>query len=256
MSLNFKPARFLSIKSCQHGGAERTLYVLITLAQYGKPISVNQLAELTSLAISTLYRQLALLKNWGFVQEVNASYMLGPACLQLALGFEQSSWLQQEALPEMQDLSSKSNETVGLMVVTHGQMVCIEMVESSHALRCSFVKGKGLPLLQGASAQSLLAFLPPKTSLEIIEQSNLTLDEQNHLKHKISQIRQQGYALSSNEIDSGIWGVSVPLRLNDNILIGTITLMAPNLRILGREDSLLNLTKQCAARIIRRLNSL
>jgi len=62
-------------------GSERLLYVLNLLAQQGQPMSVAELIQASGLPVSTLYRQLALLKSWGFVQESGACYMPGPVVL-------------------------------------------------------------------------------------------------------------------------------------------------------------------------------
>ncbi|WP_406939918.1 helix-turn-helix domain-containing protein, partial [Bordetella pertussis] len=103
------------------GGAERVLYVLATLAREEAPLTVAALAERTGLAQSTLYRQVALLKRWGFVLEQAGAYTPGPLCVQLARGFDQSSYLIQEALPDMTRLAADSGETVGLLVAMfHG----------------------------------------------------------------------------------------------------------------------------------------
>jgi len=242
------------------GGAERMLYLLTMLAQHARPLTVAELAETSGLATSTLYRQLALLKSWGFVQESGASYMPGPTCLQLALGFDQASWLVREALPEMRRLSEKTNETIGLMVVAHEQMVCLEMVESRHSLRCAFVKGKGLPLFFGASAKSLLAFLPAarRTAivLDAVQSGVLSDAERSELEREIIQIRSQGFAVSSSEVDEGIWGVSVPLLQGKDKLLGTLTLMAPISRVGAQTQGFIQQTRQCAARIITRLHGL
>jgi len=246
-----------SLSSRMHsvaGGAERTLFVLYTLAQHGEPISVNQLAKITDLAVSTLYRQLNLLKSWGFVQESDATYMPGPTCLQLAWGFDQSSWLVRESLPEMQNLSDKTNETVGLMVAVAEQVVCLEMVESKHSLRCTFVKGKGLSLLHGASAKSLLAFLPESRRSNVLQQCEAEL--QHQLQQEIVQIQEQGFATSFGEVDEGVWGVSVPLLSSAAKLLGTVTLMAPSSRAQNRKEWLIDLTRKCVARIEMRLRSL
>src|SRR5690606_2468127 len=96
-----------------------------------------------------------------FVAEQGGEYGPGPLCVQLAWGFDQSSFLVQESQPDMARLAGESGETVGLLVATRDQAVCLDMVESQHPLRCSFVKGRGLPLLRGASARSLMAFMPP-----------------------------------------------------------------------------------------------
>ncbi|WP_154401518.1 helix-turn-helix domain-containing protein, partial [Bordetella pertussis] len=120
------------------GGAERVLYVLATLAREEAPLTVAALAERTGLAQSTLYRQVALLKRWGFVLEQAGAYTPGPLCVQLARGFDQSSYLIQEALPDMTRLAADSGETVGLLVAMSDQAVCLE-----------------------ASAKSLMAFMAP-----------------------------------------------------------------------------------------------
>ena len=80
--------------------------------------------------------------------------------MQLAWGFDQSSFLIHEAQPDMAALAVASGETIGLLVAVKDQAVCLDMVESQHPLRCSFTKGRGLPLARGASAKSLLAFMP------------------------------------------------------------------------------------------------
>jgi len=236
------------------------LYLLTLLAQQGRPLTVAELAEASGLATSTLYRQLALLKSWGFVQESAASYMPGPACLQLALGFDQGSWLVREALPEMHRLSEKTNETIGLMVVAHDQMVCLEMVESRHSLRCAFIKGKSLPLFYGASAKSLLAFLPAtRRELilhEAVESQNVSNAQREELEREIIHIRSQGHAISSSEVDEGIWGVSVPLLQGKDKLLGTLTLMSPISRAGAHTQSFIQHTRQCAAWIITRLHGL
>ena len=65
------------------GGSERTLYVLAVLARHGEPLSVAELAAKTGLAPSTLYRQLALLKRWGFESREELLHEVGElSCLE------------------------------------------------------------------------------------------------------------------------------------------------------------------------------
>lgn len=241
------------------GGSERTLYVLAVLARHGEPLSVAELAVKTGLAPSTLYRQLALLKRWGFVQETDGEYAPGPTCLQLAWGFDQTSYLAHEALPDMTALSERTNETVGLMVAVHDQVVCIDMVESRLPLRCTFTKGKGLPLLHGASAKALLAFLP-NAQRQIILRGIAggagpdAIDSQA-LSLELEQIRRNGHAISAGEVDDGVWGISVPILPHVGKLMGAITLMAPITRVEHRRQSLTDLTVETAQRISRRLRN-
>ena len=96
-------------------GAERVLFVLATLASHGKAMPVRELLAVTGLAQSTLYRQIALLKRWGFVAENAGHYAPGPISLQLALGFDLNSLVVEASRHEMQRLARTSHESVGLV---------------------------------------------------------------------------------------------------------------------------------------------
>ncbi len=242
-------------------GADRVLYVLAALARHGEPITVRELCERTQLPRSTLYRQLALLKRWGFVLESDGSYAPGPISLQLALGFDMTSHLVREAQADMQWLAQQSGESVGLVVAVKDQAVCLEMVESRHSLRCSFEKGRGVPLRDGASAKSLLAFMGETACQRIVRAlPDLSAEAAGRLLEELAAIRKTGYAVSEGEVDAGVWGVSAPVfRRRDarhrGEAAGSITLMAPATRRHGREPQLIELTLAAAQRISARLQS-
>ncbi|BCG02448.1 hypothetical protein PPGU19_070160 (plasmid) [Paraburkholderia sp. PGU19] len=150
-------------------GAERLLLVLTALASHGNAMSIKDMLGATGLAQSTLYRQVALLKRWGFVTEDAGFYAPGPVSLQLALGFDINSMLVEASRDGMMQLSRTTQESVGLIVAVNDQVICLEMIESTHSLRCSFEKGRAVPLRAGASAKSLLAFMADKPRAETFE---------------------------------------------------------------------------------------
>mgnify|MGYP001095555375 FL=1 len=237
-------------------GADRVLYVLATLARHDGPLSIAALAEKTGLAQSTLYRQVALLKRWGFVGEHEGEYGPGPLCVQLAWGFDQSSFLIHEAQPDMAALAAASGETIGLLVAVKDQAVCLDMVESQHPLRCSFTKGRGLPLARGASAKSLLAFMPAarlQTALAVLARESGVDPER--LADELQAIRAQGYAVTDSEVDAGVWGVSVPIFQRAHQAVASITLMAPSTRAAQRPQTFIDLTVAAARRISGRLQA-
>jgi DNA-binding IclR family transcriptional regulator len=237
-------------------GADRTLFLLATLARAGKPLSIAQLTVETGLAISTVYRQVALLKRWGFVAEQNGEYAPGPVSLQLAAGFDSTQRLVSEARPEMERLARESKESVGLVVAVRGQVVCLDMVESLQPLRCSFERGRGVPLLRGASAKSLLAFMPAMQRETLLNELLAAQpDLQSALFVELEALRAQGYVTSSGEVDEGVWGVSVPLYGPQDRAVGSLSLMAPSLRAQLQQQSLINQTIVAANRINSRLQS-
>ncbi|WP_207005004.1 IclR family transcriptional regulator [Trinickia mobilis] len=240
-------------------GAERLLLVLSALASHGKAMCVKDMQGSTGLAQSTLYRQIAMLKRWGFVTEDAGYYAPGPISLQLALGFDVNSLLVEASRERMLQLALASQESVGLLVAVNDRVVCLEMIESTHSLRCSFEKGRAVPLKAGASAKSLLAFLPEKARAETLDRV-FAGDAAGRaaIETELVQIRARGYAVSDGEVDPGVWGVSAPVFRRvprGAVANASITLMAPSSRVAGRELQLADWTLRTANAISARLQA-
>lgn len=234
--------------------ADRVLQVLAVLAQQGKSMPAAELMERTGLARSTLYRQLARLKRWGFVLESDGCYAPGPLSLQLALGFDLASHLVRQARPDMVDLAQQSQESVGLIVAVNDQAICLDMVESQHLLRCSFEKGRSVPLRAGASAKCVLAHLPEAVRAAVLDsQWGAGTPERDAAQRESDAIRKAGFAMTAGEVDPGVWGCSVPLFGASRQSVGAITLMAPIVRASGQEEALIRMAVVAAARISRQL---
>jgi len=234
--------------------ADRVLQVLAVLAQQGKALSAAELMEHTGLARSTLYRQLARLKRWGFVLESDGYYAPGPLGLQLALGFDLASHLVRQARPAMVELAQQSQESVGLVVAVNDRAICLDMVESQQSLRCSFEKGRSVPLRAGASAKCLLAHLPEAARAAVLDaQWGPGTPARQAAQDELDAIRRAGFAMSAAEVDPGVWGCSVPLFGATRQAVGALTLMAPILRAQGQEKVLIRMAVVAAARISRQL---
>ncbi|GAB5097396.1 IclR family transcriptional regulator [Caballeronia sp. LP006] len=240
-------------------GAERLLLVLTALASHGKAMSAKDILAATGLAQSTLYRQVALLKRWGFVAEDAGFYAPGPISLQLALGFDVNSLLVEASREGMLKLANATQESVGLIVAVNDQVICLEMIESTQSLRCSFEKGRSVPLRSGASAKSLLAFMADKLRAETLERLFANDDATRAaLETELERIRSRGFAVSESEVDPGVWGVSAPVFRRASRSAGasaSITLMAPSSRAAGREQQLADWTVRAANAISARLQA-
>lgn len=234
--------------------ADRVLQVLAELAQQGRALPATELMDRTGLARSTLYRQLARLKRWGFVLESDGYYAPGPLSLQLALGFDLASHLVRQARSDLQALAQESHESVGLVVAVNDSVICLDMVESQQSLRCSFEKGRSVPLGPGASAKCLLANFSDTARVAVLDsQYGPDIAGRQVAQAELESIRQAGFAVSTGEVDPGVWGVSVPLFGTGRQAVGAITLMAPILRAQCQEQALIRMAVVAAARISRNL---
>ncbi len=233
--------------------SDRALLVLSALAQSKVPMSAAELAQATGLPQSTLYRHIATLRRWGFVMESEGRYSPGPVSVQLASGFDDNSELVAAARPHMEALARQSHESVALITIVNERVVCLEMIDSEHSLRCSFDRGRSVPARDGASAKCLLAHLPAQQRDALLELIDESPKRRAARIAELDAIREAGRAVTQGEVDAGVWGASAPLLAAGRHLRGAITLMAPLTRVAGLEDALTHMTVVTAARISRAL---
>jgi DNA-binding IclR family transcriptional regulator len=160
-----------------------------------------------------------------------------------------------QARSELQALAQQSHESVALVVAVNDRVICLDMVESEQSLRCSFEKGRSVPLGAGASAKCLLAHLPDaERSAMLDQQYGPDSAGRRAAEAEAADIRQAGFAVTAGEVDPGVWGVSVPLFGPDRRGVGAITLMAPISRAQAQAQQLTRMTAITAARISRNLD--
>ncbi|HKB54326.1 MAG TPA: IclR family transcriptional regulator C-terminal domain-containing protein, partial [Ramlibacter sp.] len=103
------------------------------------------------------------------------------------------------------------------------------------------------------SAKCLLAHLPQATCNAVLESQYAGATERQSAHAQLEAIRQAGYAMSTGEVDAGVWGISAPLFGANRRAVGALTLMAPVTRAQGQEAALADMTMVAAARISRGL---
>ncbi|WP_313813858.1 IclR family transcriptional regulator [Glutamicibacter sp.] len=224
----------------------RVLRILAALAKVPQA-SVKELSDVTQIPLSTVYRILDDSISSGLVRKTSsAHYGAGPVSVQLAERYRDTSGLHGTVTPYLRELSRQTGELTAFMVVHGAEAVCVESVESERALRCSYTVGKSQPLIYGATARALLSRISPADRRDIFEHHAIPRDEQLELEQKCSIARADGFAVSTAELDEGIWGVSAAVTNSKGMLKGAVTLMAPAQRIDQRGKELIELTCRTA----------
>ena len=235
---------------------DRVLQLLLELVRDGGPLTAKELARRVDLPLSTAYRHLETLKAWGLIGEAGRgeAIELGPTAMLIARHFDRPEHLLNLARPIMHELVLAAGESVALMVAIGREAVCLEMIESSQPLRCSYATGRAQPLVRGASAKALLAFMAEPRCAVVLAATVPDAPARQALQAELGAIRRRGYAESEGEVDHAIWGVSAPIASPSGRVAAALTLMAPASRVRGRRDELVALTRAAAARIDRALD--
>jgi DNA-binding IclR family transcriptional regulator len=215
-------------------------------------LSSRELSELTGIALPTVYRYLALLRDAGFVVgDDRGCYHLSVRVIALAQAAEAADDLIGFADPVMRELAAETGETVLLVRLVADAAVCVHRIESSHRLRLAYEPGQPVSLEHGASARLLLGSMPA-TSRRILLDRMRERDSAaaNRLEREVALAQERGWAVSQEELDPGIWAASAAVRDAGGRVLAVVSIPSPLVRTPERtRERLLRQVRDAAERI-------
>jgi DNA-binding IclR family transcriptional regulator len=199
----------------------RGLRVFLTIADRGV-IRADELSALLDTPLSTVYRYLRTLTEFGFVEHMEHGYGLGPR-LHLTGGATVSSEeLIRRADPVLRILAAESGETAVIARRVGLTAVCLHEVQSGHALRVSCEPGTATPLVAGALAKVLLAYAPGDIQQEVLAGATRA----GVLRRDLARVRADGIGWTQDELYAGTVIAAVPI-LRDDGITAAIGILAP-----------------------------
>ena len=210
---------------------ERGLDVLDLFCHGATRLSLTEIAGKIDLTPSTTSRLLRTLQNRGYLSrdEETKKFVIGPQALRLTTSSFRTFDLRRIAAPILQKLHEQYNESLSLYVVLDGHRVCVDRLETTHALRHVVNIGERMPLTRGASGKVLLAWMPAADRKAILAaDASVSTAE-------LDSIKKNGYAISMGERDQGVGAVAAPIFDAAGNLQCALALAGPFAR-LSRED--------------------
>ncbi len=177
----------------------RGLRLLLTVADRGD-IRADELGSLLEMPISTVYRYLRTLADFGFVDRRDGRYQLGPR-LVIGTGSNVSSErLIRLADPVLRMLVDETGETALILRRIGLSAVCLHQVEARRPLRVGLEVGATTPLHAGALGRVLLAFAPPEILDEVVASGLQPLTgqtpDEGDLRDGLARIVEERFAIS------------------------------------------------------------
>ena len=210
----------------------RGLRLLLTVADRGE-VRADELGTLLDMPLSTVYRYLRTLGDFGFVDRHGGQFRLGPK-LHIGTGANVSAErLIRHADAALRMLVHETGETAVVVRRIGLSCVCLHQVESDEALRVTLEPGEMSPLYAGAPGRVLLAFAPVEVLDEVLAQDLLRITEatptEDELRSSLGGIVMTGMATSEEELIAGSVAMAAPLFREDGI-VGAIALLGPGFR--------------------------
>ncbi len=158
----------------------RGLRVLLTIADRGE-VRADELSALLDTPVSTIYRYLRTLTEFGFVDRTGSGYRLGSRLVIGGGTHVSTEELTRLADPVLRSLVEETGETAVLSRRIGLSAVCLLEVPSTQPLRVHLDVGAAMPLHVGAIARVLLAYAPPDVLDELLRER---LPPTPHLRRK------------------------------------------------------------------------
>lgn len=212
---------------------ERTLDVLLTLSKESDGLSVSELAEKISLPSSTTHRILTSLKNRHFVMQISETkkYRLGYKVLTLTSNMIKEDNLTLTAKPFMKELALRINKTIALCVIESESLICLDYVESKDTSMFMVRTGFAMPPHATSAGKAIQAFMPTNIVQRIYLNnhdkltSNTKTDLEDFLR-ELELVRENGYAVSDEELQLGVQGAAAPIFDYNKRVIGAVSFTA------------------------------
>ncbi len=196
----------------------KALALLESLVE-GKTLGVSELSERTGASKASAFRILTTLERRGYVTKDPASrkYRPGPRLVAIACTLVSGLDLVQGARPVLAALHAEFDETVNLGVLGDGQVLYLDIIESSHGLRMAARVGSRHPLYSTALGKAILAWLPADEARGLLPDGRFvrrtprTVTTWPSLERQLAAFRKQGYAVDDEENEAGVRCVGAPI---------------------------------------------
>jgi DNA-binding IclR family transcriptional regulator len=220
--------------------------------------SARKISRRLNIPLSTTYRYLETLEERGFLTKDsdNENYRLEFMFFQVGDISSLQMNLVNVAVPHMKSLASLSGETVLLTIISGWKTLCIERIEASNRVKFTLERGSSLPLHAGAPSKILLAYQKDSfidyflKNVVLTKYTYNTITDPILLRKELRTIREQGFALSKEEVDLGAFAIAAPVFYNKGKVAAGIAVGGPAERVDNENKlPLIQMVKNAADRI-------
>jgi len=236
---------------------QRTLAIFDCFTNEHTSLTLQEIANRIRLPKSTTFRLVQSLDEAGYLVRLdNQEYCLSFRFTRLAGLVKSTLDIRQIARPKLLELARRANETVTLNMVSERHRVCIDVIDTPSPLMSVTKPGERVRLVDGATAKSLMAWLPKKDLQRALAYAvKATGKKRADLSKELGRIRELGYAVTHGERVLGLTAVSAPIEERDGQVRHCVTVTGPTVRLQPREQEVIKLVTRAAADISRRLGA-
>ncbi|MBI3042716.1 MAG: IclR family transcriptional regulator [Betaproteobacteria bacterium] len=236
---------------------ERTLAIFECFSNERPSLTLQEIANRIRLAKSTTFRLVQSLDEAGYLVRLdNQEYCLSFRITRLAGLVRSTLDIRQLARTVLAELARRSRETVTLNMVSDRHRVCIDVIDTPSPLMSVTKPGERVRLIDGATAKTLMAFLPKKELQKAVAYAvRVTGKKRADFVKELARIRDAGYAVTHGERVLGLTAITAAVADREGDVRYCVTVTGPTVRLQPRVQELVRLVTAAASDISRRLGA-
>lgn len=241
----------------------RVARVLHAFGQHGQgPVGITDLAHATGLPKSTIHRLVTALVNEGLLiqDEDSHKYALSLRITALGASILSSHAVRKTARPFLMELRDQTRESVHLAVLEGMEAVIIDTEDSYFFVRTVNVPGQYLPAHAVSTGKVLLAYQWEPRLREVLTHTPLarytaqTITDPRLLLEELTRVRNQGYAISTSELEESVEAVAAPIFDHMNHVVAAVSVSGPSERCSPKRAELISAVTHAGQSISRALH--
>jgi DNA-binding IclR family transcriptional regulator len=237
-------------------GVGRTMAVFDCFTEDRPSLNLQSIANRVGLPKSTTFRLVQSLEQAGYLVRLeNQEYCLSHKFVRLAGLVQISADIRAIARSVMEEAAKASGETVTLNAARGRERVCLDVVDTPFPLPNIAKPGQHVPLVDGATAKLLLAYLPGNDFREAVNYAaRVSGQPSSELLSELERVRSAGYAVTHGERVAGVSAVAAPVRDTDDVKY-CIAIAGPTVRMKARLSEHIRTATRAGEEVSRRLGA-
>lgn len=198
-----------------------------------------QIAEKLQMNPSTVHHIVRTLCQEGIlIQDSQKKYRLGWKLLEWSNHVMYQQDINTDALPLCEGLVRRFNTTVHIGMFDSGEVRFVLRVASKDSVPVPTFIGDTLPAYCSSTGKVLLAFNPslikPTIAKGLLQRADNTITCVEKLKEEMKAIKSNGYAISNNENEMGLYGIAAPIKSYTGQTIAALNMVGPVAYMIGQ----------------------